>query len=406
MNKLESRRVSVDQPANTEHEQSSEQLLDKIDRVQQMVQRQLNGLTQERGRFGRLARFFEEKVLGNRTAEKLLDQKMNQLKMWREKVQRDPKQVAGAERYLTLNHANDLLAVSDNPVRQAETLTDLIQEQGIETGKPVPEGKAKRQAERLVKEQEDLEARWFAEGDAMNVHAEREAEASEQSTAAYREKLAAAEATVEGKIAVLKQEAKKEHVSNLELAAGERVVDPLIAGWFDHGLAMNTAAEMAQAQRPVTQLYREQVARGAKSLRAQMKAFEGMLSGRFSPAKFATIVEKIRAELGPGPAIDHSVQDSAAAEFATQRIRDGLQRLSGYEILRKYQAGDIEMYCTSDSGDEVSIVIKPEKTVLVVPETQLRAASIDRWDVERLFPSTAAELADYVTNPTGDRLAA
>ena len=197
MNKLESRRPVVDNDAHAEHEQSAEQLLDKIDRVEAMVQRQLRGLTQERGRFGRLARFFEEKVLGNRTAEKLLDQKMNQLKIWREKVQHDPKQIDGAQRYLDLNHANDLLAVSDNPASQAETLAGLIQEQGIKSGKLIPEDKAKRQAERLVKEQEDLEARWFAEGDAMNVHAEREAEAREENTAAYREKLAAAESTVE-----------------------------------------------------------------------------------------------------------------------------------------------------------------------------------------------------------------
>ena len=396
MNKLESRLPQPETAANSNPEEGREHMLDQIDHVQSMVKRQLQTLTQERGRFGRLARFFEEKIKGNRTAETLLDQKMNQLKSWHEKVQRDPTQITGAKRYLELNHANELLAVSDRPVEHHEQLADTIMANAVESGKRITEDEAQRKATQVMREQEDFEARWFAEGDAMNTQAELETAAREENVAAYREKLAATQSTVEDKIAVLKQEERKERVINMEVAAGERMVDPVIAGWFNIGTARTVAAEIEQARLPVTQLYREQVQRGAKSLRAQMKAFEGLLTGRFTPAKFSTIVEKIRAELGPGPAIDHSLHDSAEASFAASRIKEGLQRLKDYSTLRNYGDGDIELYRTSDSGDEISIVIRSEKKVLVVPEHSLREAGVDSWDIERLFPSSAAELAEYV----------
>ena len=183
MNKLESRLPQPETAANS-NEEDQAHTLDQIDHVQSMVKRQLQALTQERGRFGRLARFFEEKIKGNRTAETLLDQKMNQLKSWSEKVQRDPKQITGAKRYLELNHANELLAVSDRPVEQHEQLADTIMANAVESGKRITEDEAQRKATQVMREQEDFEARWFAEGDAMNTQAELETAAREENVAA------------------------------------------------------------------------------------------------------------------------------------------------------------------------------------------------------------------------------
>ena len=59
MNKLESRLPQPETAANSNPEEGREHMLDQIDHVQSMVKRQLQTLTQERGRFGRLARFFE-----------------------------------------------------------------------------------------------------------------------------------------------------------------------------------------------------------------------------------------------------------------------------------------------------------------------------------------------------------
>lgn len=394
--------------AETTNEREVETTLEQINRVQDVLEQQKATLTKDRGMFGKAMRFFQEKVMRTDTAEKALDQKIVALEKRKQALKQDAGQLESVQQYLQQEHAGEALATSGDNSGHLQELAATFMEESVRSGKELSEEDAAIRAKTLLSEEDKLMADFFAEGDAMNKQDELEQAAQEMSTTQYKEKIAAAQPSVEAKIAALQETALDEREINDELAmekkAGETQysINPEIAAWFNRGTAMNLAAEIDQANSPITEAYRAELKRGSQSTRAQMKAFEGLLTGRFSVPKFSSIIEKIRKEFGPGSTIDKNLRDGSEAELATQVILDKLKRLPGYDQVIKKYAG-LEIYNVGgEAGTELVIMsTKPKKRVVASVESNfIGSTGIDQSEIDRLLPSSLEQIIQYAEDGT------
>ncbi len=396
---------------DTETAPDHAETLAQIEQIQSLLERQKQQVSKERGAFGRLVSLFKEKIMRTDSEEKKLSSKISALEQWRNKLLADPSDTGSAREFLKLNHSNELLATSDHD-RRSDRLATTLLERAATAGNVLDEGEANRAAELIAKEEDEIAARFFDEGDELNKQAELEQTLQERTTSAYKEKLASIQPSVEAKIAALQQAAEDDREINSELAELSRSKDGrlihrdrVVETWFNLGTAMNLDSEIEQAKKPLTKLYQEQLHKGAKSMRAQMKAFEGLLSGRFSISKFSGIIEQVRRELGPGLVIDKSMRDSADADLAGMRIKDRLERMQKTlptEIKSLLQHKDtVELY--SLGGGDIGAI--DGQTVVTIPSELLAKCAIDAGEVDRLLPSSLEDLQNYARQPDKDVLA-
>jgi hypothetical protein len=389
--------------------------IQQIEAAIDLVQQKIHEAQFERSALTKAFNFIKDKLLRRESADQTLRKQLTELQQLQHKVEQDPSQAEAAIDFVQTQHGTELLISHGATSTEVENKAQRVMEMAIQSGKPMEMDEAVRLVNKQQAMEEELMREWFAAGDVMNAHGAAEVVAKDAAQAGYQERFTAAQAedaekntqsasTWEERLQseldlndeFVREFVQKSRDGKIVFRAKELSEEAqLIRSWFDAGTYRDVGMQRAMAEsNQATELYQKEITRGAKSVKAQTMAFELFMSGRMALNKFASTLEKIRKDLGPGLMIDHAIRAGAEHGLTSMRIVDQLKR--SMPELQSYASSSVDLFRVTDTGEESLAVITPDRSVIYLNSVELKKAGIWHDDLEKIASTTAAELAEFM----------
>lgn len=405
-------------------QERSQVAISQIEAAIDLVQQRIHQAQFERSALTKALSFIKDKLLRRESADQTLRKQLTELQNLQRTVETHPSQAEAAIEFVKQQHGTELLISQEVSSDEVEVRAKQLLDTAAQSGKPMEMDEAVRLVQNNLATEEDIMRDWFAAGDAMQAHGEAENTAKEAAQSSYQERFQAAQAIDAKKNAqsarVWEERLESELDLNDELVRdatlkssdGKMVFRAkelseeakMIRSWFDAGTYRDIAMQRAMAEsKTASELYQKEIARGAKSVKAQTMAFELFLSGRMALKKFTSTLEKIRKDLGPGLLVDHAIRAGAEHQLACMRITEQLKKTM--PELRGYSSSSVDVYRVTDTQERSLAIITPDQKVIYLNSNEVDQAGIFEDELEKVTAVSVEELTEFMPTLSGKQKA-